>query len=252
MGKQRRKFDTSTESLENQKNLAQGGRKKYTIHDLKLYQPKTKAQAEFFNAYDASDILVQVGAAGTGKTSCAMNLAMEDVLNGKYDKLIVIRNAVAVRDIGFLKGTDEEKQAVYEMPYKQALDEMLRYNNNYDNLKSLNLYEFNLTSFLRGTNFPPNSVILVDEIQNMDMAELSTVITRVNENSKLILCGDSYQTDIGRTNSEKSGFQDMMRILNKMQENKHANVALITYKPEDCVRSKLVRNFLMARHQLKI
>lgn len=252
MGKRFNKFNTESESLQDQKKLAQGGKKKYTIHDLKLYQPKTKAQAEFFDAYDVSDILVQVGAAGTGKTSCAMNLAMEDVLNGEYDKLIVIRNAVAVRDIGFLKGTDEEKQVVYEMPYKQALDEMFHYNNNYDNLKALNLYEFNLTSFLRGTNFPPKSIIVVDEIQNMDLAELSTVITRVNDNSKLILCGDSYQTDIGRTNAEKTGFHDMMRILNKMAENKHANVSIITYKPEDCVRSKLVRNFLMARHQLKI
>lgn len=252
MGKRHNKFNTSSESLEDQRKLANGGTKKYTIHDLKLYQPKTKAQGEFFDAYDVSDIIVQIGAAGTGKTSCAINLAMEDVLNRKYDKLIVVRNAVAVRDIGFLKGTDEEKQAVYEMPYKQALDEMLNYKNNYDNLKNLNLYEFNLTSFLRGTNFPPRSVIVIDEIQNMDLAELTTVITRVNEDSKLILCGDSYQTDIGRTNSEKSGFHDMMKILNKMQENRKANVAIIKYTPEDCVRSKLVRDFLIARSQLKI
>lgn len=259
MGKRQNKFNTEYESVENQKKIATT-KGKYTLHDLKLFQPKTGAQARFVESYDhGTEIIINKGVPGSGKDFIAICKALQSILSddSHYERLIIIRSAVAVRDQGFLPADLESKEAVYETPYRQLIDEMFKsYNTVYDNLKSLDKVRFMSTSYLRGITLPENSIVLIDEIQNFDYSEFCTAFSRVGENSRIIMTGDSGQTDIGRRNKEKSGFDKFMRILHHMQkrsiENKDERdlVEIIDYAPSDIVRSGIVREFYISQYEL--
>lgn len=253
MAKRRNKFDTSAETPENARGIATT-KNKYTKHDLLNFVPKTEAQRKFCNAYDDGvPVIGGIGCPGVGKTFLATRLAIESVLDphSPFDHIVIIRSAVAVRDSGFVPGTIEEKDAMYEAPYREMFDSMFKFNTVYDNLKALNLVSFNTTTYLRGRNFPENAIIIVDEIQNFDYAELCTSFSRTNENSRVILIGDSGQTDIGRRSKEQSGFAKFMRVLERMkQNNSNDAVDIIQFDPNDIVRSGIVREFYKAQYEL--
>jgi len=155
---------------------------------------------------------------------------------------VIIRSAVQARDIGFLKGTEEEKNEAYEAPYVALCDELLKYKtNNYTNLKEKNLIEFENTSFLRGQTFN-NTIVIADEIQSMSYHELSTICTRLGYNSRLILCGDMKQNDLHKK-GDVSGLPRFLRVLERMS---CVSAQQIEYRPEHIVRSGIVKEFLIA------
>lgn len=255
MAKQRNKFNTENESLENQRKIATT-KGNYTLHDLKLFQPITGAQKRFVECYEQNvDIIINKGSPGTGKDFIAICQALKSILSpdSHYERLVIIRSAVAVRDQGFLPADLESKEAVYETPYKCLVDEMFKsYNTVYENLKAKDKIRFMSTSYLRGITLPENSIVLIDEIQNFDYSEFCTAFSRVGENSRIIMTGDSGQTDIGRRNKEKSGFEKFMKVLLKMQTKDRNLVEIIDYKPSDIVRSGLVREFYIAQYELDL
>lgn len=110
----------------------------------------------------------------------------------------------------------------------------------YGNLKQQETIKFWSTSFVRGTTLD-NSIIIVDEFQNMNFHELDSIITRVGENSKIIFCGDASQSDLTKTN-ERNGISDFMNILRKMP-----SFDIIEFGIEDIVRSGLVKEYLIAK-----
>lgn len=225
-------------------------KKKYNPKDLDSeVKPLTLKHAEFFKMFDSEvPIITQRGSAGTGKTFGAIYKSLKAVFDqGVYQRLIIVRPPVESRGIGFLKGTAEEKTAVYERPYRDIIEQLITCDNksgHYDNLKALGYVEFMPTSFLRGVTFD-NAIVLVDEIQNADFKELITVITRLGVNSKLLLCGDTLQDDLERKR-EKSGINDILEILKIMGDEYHHE---ITYTPDDIVRSDLVKRFLIAHEE---
>ena len=99
------------------------------------------------------------------------------------------------------------------------------------------------TSFLRGLTFD-NSIIIVDECQNLNFHELDTITTRVGQDSKIIFCGDFSQTDLVKQN-EKNGLHDFLRILMEMQE-----FNCVEFNIGDIVRSGFVRNYLIQKTKL--
>jgi phosphate starvation-inducible protein PhoH len=99
------------------------------------------------------------------------------------------------------------------------------------------------TSFIRGLTLD-NTIILVDEIQNMTFGELDSVITRVGDYSKIIFCGDYRQTDLQST-KDKSGLKDFMKILNTV-----ADVDYIEFLVDDIVRSGFVKKYIIAKTEL--
>lgn len=225
-------------------------KKNFSVHDLVNIKAKTEPQQEFFHAYFKKQIpiITQLGSAGTGKTAIALYSALYDVLDNTsvYDKIIIIRSAVQSRDIGFLKGSEEEKNEAYEKPYMALCDELLKYkSNNYANLKSRDLIEFENTSFLRGQTWN-NCVVIVDECQSMTYHELSTCLTRVGNDSRIIFCGDLKQNDLHKK-GDVSGLLDFKRVLDAMSEESVEHVA---YRPEHIIRSGLVREFLMAEEKV--
>ena len=99
------------------------------------------------------------------------------------------------------------------------------------------------TSFIRGLTLD-NTIILVDEIQNMTFSELDSVVTRVGDYSKIIFCGDYRQTDLF-TSKDKSGIQDFMSILNTVSD-----VDYIEFLVDDIVRSGFVKKYIVAKMEL--
>lgn len=115
----------------------------------------------------------------------------------------------------------------------------------YGNLKQQETVKFWSTSFVRGTTLD-NSIIIVDEFQNLNFHELDSIITRVGENSRIVFCGDASQSDLIKTN-ERNGISDFMNILRKMP-----SFDIIEFGIEDIVRSGLVKEYLVAKMELGI
>ncbi len=209
------------------------------VFNLKHIQPLTKVQREFFESYCSGNNVVAHGSAGTGKSFLSIYLAMHDVLEGQYEKLIIIRTALEGRKIGFLPGNEQEKTAVFERPYISIFEDLFGKKGVYDQLKRRGLVEFESTSFLRGQTFN-NAVIVYDEFQNGNWMEGSTVLTRVGKNCKVVLAGDYKQSD--HTHSQdRDGVSKLMRVLKTMK-----TVDFIEFTSADIVRSGFVKDFIIA------
>jgi predicted ribonuclease YlaK len=210
--------------------------------------PLTENQKKLFNSYAEQKHLVAYGCAGTGKTFITLYNALREVLDEKtpYEKIYLVRSLVATREIGFLPGSYDDKSDIYQIPYKNMVKYMFQLSNDvefemlYGNLKAQETIKFWSTSFLRGTTLD-NSIIIVDEFQNMSYHELDSIITRVGENSKIMFCGDASQSDLQKTN-ERNGIVDFMTVLRKMP-----SFDIIEFGVDDIVRSGLVKEYIIAK-----
>jgi len=204
-----------------------------TLHEI---EPLTRNQVA---AFESDRHLVLHGVAGTGKTFISLYLAFDDMIKGLYDRTIIIRSAVPTRDIGFLPGTEKEKSAVYEEPYKDICIELFDRGDAYEILKNKNLVQFMTTSFIRGITLR-DSVVIVDECQNMSFHELDSIITRIGEGSRIIFCGDFRQSDL-----LKNGLHEFIRIIKAMDR-----FDLIDFQISDIVRSGFVKDYIIAKTEL--
>jgi phosphate starvation-inducible PhoH-like protein len=226
-------------------------KKPINIEHLREVEPLTDNQIKAFDAYDAGKHLFLYGCAGTGKTFVAMYLALREILTGtsSYEKLYLVRSLVPTREIGFLPGDHDDKSNLYQIPYKNMVEHMFKmpddpaYNMLYDNLKAQETISFWSTSFLRGTTLD-NSIVIVDECQNLNFHELDSIITRVGQNCKIIFAGDALQTDLIKTN-EKNGILDFMKILEVMDEFES-----IEFDVNDIVRSGLIKSYIISKMHL--
>lgn len=214
--------------------------------ELKEIHALTDTQSQMFKSYDNHKNILAHGFAGTGKTFISLYLALEETLTGKskYDKIIIVRSVVPSRDMGFLPGSATEKAKIYEEPYKEICTTLLGRSDSYELLRSKGILTFTTTSFLRGLTFN-NSIVIVDEIQNMLFSEIDTVMTRLGDNTRVIFCGDFRQTDF-KKDDEKSGIFKFMQILNKMN-----NFEYIEFKQNDIVRSGIVKDYILAKTKLE-
>ena len=215
-------------------------------------EPLTDNQRILFEDYAAGKNLYAYGCAGTGKTFITLYNALKDVLDetSPYEKIYIVRSLVATREIGFLPGDHEDKSALYQIPYKNMVKYMFEMTSDadfemlYGNLKQQETISFWSTSFIRGTTFD-NSIIIVDECQNLNFHELDSIITRIGENSKIMFCGDAIQTDLVKTN-ERNGIHDFMKILKVMPDD----FTMVEFGIDDIVRSGLVRNYIISKTEL--
>ena len=227
-------------------------RKKPISADLmRDIEPLTENQKLLYQAYEKNKNIVAYGCAGTGKTFITLYNALQDVLDERspYEKIYIVRSLVATREIGFLPGDHEDKSSLYQIPYKNMVKYMFQMPDDasfemlYGNLKLQGTISFWSTSFIRGTTLD-NAIIIVDEFQNLSGHELDSIITRVGENSKIMFCGDATQSDLIKTN-ERNGIIDFMKILRIMP-----SFDIIEFGIEDVCRSGLVKEYLIAKHQL--
>ena len=213
-------------------------------------EPLTENQERIFKAWDEGKHLFIYGAAGTGKTFTALYKALYDSLKSTpaYERVYLVRSLVATREIGFLPGDHEDKSSLYQIPYKNMVKYMFEMGNDqdfeilYGQLKAQESIKFWSTSFLRGITLD-NSVVIIDEMQNLNFHELDSIITRVGENSRIVFCGDAMQSDLIK-DRERNGIHDFMRILEVMPDD----FEMIEMGIDDICRSGLVRNYLLAKH----
>ena len=207
------------------------------LDNLVTVKPITDNQKVVFNAWRKENKnLFLFGAAGTGKTFISLYLALEQVLDpkSKYENVIIIRSVVP---------------ALYQVPYHNMVQFMFEQSSDnafsmlYDRLKNQGSVTFLTTSYLRGITLD-NAVVIVDESQNCNFHELDTIVTRVGQDSKIIFCGDFFQSDLTKM-SEKEGLQDFMRILEQMKE-----FETVEFTIGDIVRSGFVRSYLIEKTKL--
>ena len=222
-----------------------------TNSDLVKIEPVTDNQKVVFESYKKGKNQFLYGCAGTGKTFITLYLAMQEVLRNDtpYDRVVMVRSLIPTREIGFLPGDEEDKAALYQVPYSNMVQFMFKQPNEqaftmlYDRIKSQGSFYFLSTSFLRGLTFD-NSIIIVDECQNLNFHELDTIVTRVGQDSKIMFCGDFMQTDLSKVN-ERNGLHDFLRILEEMEE-----FNCLEFNIGDIVRSGFVRNYLIQKTKL--
>jgi predicted ribonuclease YlaK len=216
-------------------------------------KPITENQKRAFDAYKKGKNLFLYGAAGTGKTFISLYLAMQEVLDNRtpYDTVYLVRSAVPTREIGFLPGDEEDKTALFQVPYQNMVKFMFEqpnetaFANLYDRLKNQGSLFFLTTSFLRGITLD-NAIIIVDECQNLNFHELDSITTRVGQDSKIIFCGDVMQTDLQKQ-YEKEGIVTFMKILEAMNEFEN-----IEFNIGDIVRSGFVKNYLINKIKMGV
>jgi len=214
-------------------------------------EPITDNQKRLFESYKEGKHIVAYGTAGTGKTFITLYNALNEVLDEKtpYEKIYLVRSLVSTREIGFLPGDHEDKADIYQIPYKNMVKYMFQMPSDadfemlYGNLKAQESIKFWSTSFIRGTTLD-NSIVIVDEFQNLNFHELDSIITRIGENSKIIFCGDASQTDLIKTN-DRNGIVDFMNVLRKMP-----SFDIIEFGIDDIVRSGLVKEYIIAKLEM--
>ena len=230
-------------------------RKKPINSDFLLdVKPLTENQEKLFDDYKKGKNIFAYGAAGTGKTFIVLYNALKEVLNERtpYEKIYIVRSLVSTREIGFLPGDHEDKSALYQIPYKNMVKYMFEMPTDadfemlYGNLKTQGTISFWSTSFIRGTTFD-NSILLIDECQNLNFHELDSIITRVGENTKIMLCGDASQSDLTKT-YERNGILDFIKIIRNMEDE----FGITEFTVNDIVRSGLVKKYIATKLALNI
>jgi PhoH-like ATPase len=199
--------------------------------------PRNKEQQMAMNLLMDEDIPIVslMGSAGTGKTLMAIAAALEHVINRegedsqKYEKIIVSRSVMPMgKDIGFLPGTMEEKMAPWVAPIQDNLDTLFsnKANKNLDPLehyKEKGIIQVEALTYIRGRSLN-NAFIIIDECQNMNLHEIKTVLTRVGENTKIVLTGDVEQIDNIYLNETTNGFTYAVEKLKESELSGHVTL----------------------------
>jgi phosphate starvation-inducible protein PhoH len=214
---------------------------------LEYIKPKTENQRKTFREYSTGKNLLLHGVPGSGKTFISLYLALDELMNqnSKLQKVVIIRSAQSSKGIGFLPGTAKQKMEVYETPYSSICSKLFERSDAYQLLKNKGIIEFESTSFLRGTTID-DAIIIIDEAQNLSYQELKTVLTRVGDNSKIVICGDVNQDDLTSARyNEESGLKSIMKIMDKIP-----SVSKVEFEIQDIVRSGFVKEFIIAELNL--
>lgn len=211
--------------------------------NLKRINPLTENQKKAFKSWNSGFNLLLHGLAGTGKSYISLYLALREILenNSQYKHIVLVRSAVPTRDIGFLPGSVKDKTKVYEMPYQTICSDLFGRGDAYDLLKTKRIIDFTTTSFIRGNTFY-DTIVIVDEVNNMSFHELDSVITRLGDNCRMMMCGDYRQSDLNH--HERGGLMSFIKILDDMKGFFH-----VEFEIEDIVRSGLVKEYIIAKHK---
>lgn len=217
--------------------------------DLKPIEPITNNQKVAFRSNINKNHIFMLGSAGTGKTFLSVYFALQEILDHKTStkKLIIIRSSQPTKNIGFLKGDEKQKMEVYEAPYRAIVNDLCGRDDAYEMLKIRGVIEFQSTSFLRGITFE-DSIILFDEAQSALQIEWVSVLTRVGEGSRVLICGDTKQDDLtSERYKESTGIYSLIDVFDSMEDTE-----LIEFTEEDIVRSGFVKSLIIAMNRLGI
>ena len=214
---------------------------KYINDSPKPITAKTQAQKELFKALHNYPLVVASGPAGTGKTYCCVGDASDALRKGDIKKICISRPYVGMgKSMGFRPGTEFDKLLPYVLPIFDVIQERLGKGFVESQINNGNLELVPLET-LRGRSFN-DAVVLIDEAQNTTVDEMKSIVTRIGENSQLILMGDPNQKDI----NEKSGLEWVTEMIHKYQVEQGC---VVEFTIDDVVRSDICSVFLRIIHE---
>ncbi len=200
--------------------------------------PRSATQAKYIQEMMKNELVFGLGPAGTGKTYLAVALAVSMMLEGAVDKIILSRPAVeAGENLGFLPGDLKEKVDPYLRPLYDALYEMLPAEQ-VDKKLALGEIEIAPLAFMRGRTLS-NAFVILDEAQNTTPMQMKMFLTRLGENSRMVVNGDLSQVDLPR--GTISGLRDALETLKNV-----SNISSVTFSAADVVRHGLVAKIVKA------
>jgi phosphate starvation-inducible PhoH-like protein len=208
-------------------------RKKSVGRQLK---PKTENQAKYIRAMVEADVTICTGPAGTGKTTIAVGLACQYLVENKVSKIIVTRPVVeSGKGLGFLPGTFQDKIHPYLVPIFEEMNLYLS-KDAVEKLLKENLIEICPLEYMRGRNFH-NSFIILDEAQNATYQQIKMLITRMGSGSKCVINGDIEQTDLPRSIS--GALEECVDRLDNLK-----GVSIVELERSDIIRNKIIASIL--------
>lgn len=207
----------------------------------RLVTPRSPGQAAYIRAIRENELVFGLGPAGTGKTYLAVALGVSMLVDGAVDRIILSRPAVeAGESLGFLPGDMREKIDPYLRPLYDALHDMLPGELVLKYLTSGDI-EVAPLGFMRGRTLS-NAFIILDEAQNTTPMQMKMFLTRLGENSRMVVAGDPSQVDLPPGN--RSGLIDAVDILQKIKQ-----VAVVRFSEADVVRHHLVSKMVQAYNE---
>ena len=199
---------------------------------------RTTTQGHYLCAIDRHDMVFGIGPAGTGKTYLAVAKAVERLVNGQVDRIILSRPAVeAGEQLGFLPGNMREKVDPYLRPLYDALYDMLPAAQVIKRLESGEI-EVAPLAFMRGRTLA-NAFVILDEAQNTTAVQMKMFLTRLGENARMVITGDLSQVDLPK--GTRSGLRQALEILDGVDE-----IAFVHFNESDVVRHPLVTHIVRA------
>ena len=200
--------------------------------------PRSKKQKEYVRSLKTNQIVMSLGPAGTGKTYLAVAVALSMLLDKKVERIILSRPAVeAGEKLGFLPGDMKDKIDPYLRPLYDSLHDLLDYDKIQRKIES-GVIEIAPLAFMRGRTLK-NSFAILDEAQNATEIQIKMFLTRIGENSKLVVNGDPSQIDL--PNKNQSGLVKSQSILKDIKE-----ISVINFDHQDVVRHPLVTKIVEA------
>ena len=205
--------------------------------------PRSKKQKEYVRALKSSQIVMSLGPAGTGKTYLAVAVALTMLLEKKVERIILSRPAVEAGErLGFLPGDMKEKIDPYLRPLYDSLHDLFDYDKIQKKIESGEI-EIAPLAFMRGRTLK-NSFAILDEAQNATQTQIKMFLTRIGENSKLVVNGDPTQVDLPNKNS--SGLLEAQKLLKGIKE-----ISIINFDHNDVIRHPLVTKIVQAYQKYK-
>ena len=200
--------------------------------------PRSKKQKEYVKALKTNQIIMSLGPAGTGKTYLAVAVALSMLLEKKVERIILSRPAVEAGErLGFLPGDMKEKIDPYLRPLYDSLQDMFHYDKIQRKIESGEI-EIAPLAFMRGRTLK-NCFAILDEAQNATQTQIKMFLTRIGENSRLVVNGDPSQIDL--PNKNQSGLVQSQNILKGISE-----ISIINFDHNDVIRHPLVTKIVEA------
>lgn len=199
-------------------------------------KPRTDNQAEYIRTIAENTITFCQGKPGSGKTHCAVGLALEYLFTNKVKKIIITRPVVeAGEKIGYLPGDANTKLFPYLLPIEDEINYFIGPSLN-ASLRLNNKIEIVPLGFMRGRNFH-ESFIVADECQNASYEQLKMLLTRIGRNSKMVLTGDVHQSDLSKY--LRGGFSTLSDILSDVE-----GVGVMKLLDSDIIRNPIIASIL--------
>lgn len=226
----------SKQVTENMKYLSPYEKTKF---ETKFTKPKNKNQEHYVSMLRNRNkkIIVVTGPAGTGKTMFATEYGISNFLTGTYEKLIFTRPSVSVdEDLGYLPGTLEEKMAPWVRPIYDVLYQFISPKEVTQLMEDKHI-EIAPLGFMRGRTFK-NTWIVADEMQNSTISQMKMLLTRLGENSRLVITGDLEQFD---KPDMVNGLDD---FLSKFKGKRSSSISSFEFERDDIMREEVVKEIL--------